>query len=193
MSTVEKLKELRLTGMRLGQSAGYTEPLLSQPEISVTMIPLTEAEYIQCIEVVTGMDVPDNIIGAVARDRRNQNEVLFRSIRNPDDLSKRLFESMKEMTELLEIADINHLFDLCMEMSESVNPSPGSFTDDELDEIKKVLAEMDLNELSGRQWYALKRFLSLTGNELLPVNSLGSISTNLSTTMNDDEKSIPTV
>jgi len=97
------------------------------------------------------------------------------------------------MTELLEIADINHLFDLCMEMSESVNPSPGSFTDDELDEIKKVLAEMDLNELSGRQWYALRRFLSLTGNELLPVNSLGSISTNLSTTMNDDEKSIPTV
>ena len=191
-STIEKLKELRLNRMRLGQSVGHTEHIPSQPEVTVTLVPLTEAEHLQCMEIVTAMDVPESISGAMSRDRRTQNEVLLRAIRDPDNLDQPLFANFEEMTELLEIVDIGSLYDAFLEMSESVNPSPGQYTDEEVDEIKKVFLGIPWNELSGRQWYALRRFLSTIGKTLLPANSHGSISTKSVIMTNEDEKFMDT-
>jgi len=179
--------------MRLGQSVGYKFQLLSQPEVEVTMVPLTEAENYQCIETITAMEAPENVVGAMLRDRRNANEIMFRAIRNSEDLDEPAFENMEEMMELLTHADITHLFDCYLEMSEEVSPSLGNFTDEEIDELKKVLSEVEWSGLSGRQWYALRRFLLTLGLELLPANSLGFISTSLSTLMNESEESISTV
>jgi hypothetical protein len=187
-STLEKLKELRLNRMRLGKALGYVEQLPSQPEIKVALLPLTEAEHLQCLEIVTSMEVPETVSGAMSRDRRTQNEVLLRSLRDPDNLDEPLFSNLDEMTENLEIVDVGSLYDAFLEMSESVNPSPGQYTDEEVDEIKKVFLEIPWNELSGRQWYALRRFLLTIGKTLLPANSLGSISTNSVIMTNEDEK-----
>jgi len=144
------------------------------------------------MEIVTAMDVPESISGAMSRDRRTQNEVLLRAIRDPDNLDQPLFANFEEMTELLEIVDIGSLYDAFLEMSESVNPSPGQYTDEEVDEIKKVFLEIPWNELSGRQWYALRRFLSTIGKTLLPANSHGSISTKSVIMTNEDEKFMDT-
>jgi len=192
-TTSEKLRELKYAHMRLGQSVGYKFQLLSQPEVEVTMVPLTEAENYQCIETITAMEAPENVVGAMLRDRRNANEIMFRAIRNSEDLDEPAFENMEEMMELLTHADITHLFDCYLEMSEEVSPSLGNFTDEEIDELKKVLSEVEWSGLSGRQWYALRRFLLTLGLELLPANSLGFISTSLSTLMNESEESISTV
>jgi hypothetical protein len=188
-TTSEKLRELKYSHMRLGQAVGYKFPLLSQPNVEVTMVPLTEAENYQCLEAITIMEAPENIVGAMLRDRRNANEIIYRALRNPEDLDEPAFESMDEMMELLSHADITHLFDCYLEMSEDVSPSLGNFTDEEIDEVKKVLAEVEWSDLSGRQWFALRRFLLTLGLELLPANSVGSISTNLSTLMSESEKS----
>jgi hypothetical protein len=179
--------------MRMGKSVGEAFPLLSNPEVKVTMVPLTEAEHYQCIEVITGMDAPDSIVGAAIRDRRNANEILWRAIRNPENLQEYAFDTVDEMMDLLEVTDVNHLMDCYFEMCEEVSPTLGSFSDEDLEATKKVLEEMDLSALSGRQWYALKRFLSTVGWTLLPDNSPGSTSTNLLTTMSDAIESIPGV
>ena len=178
--------------MRLGQSVGYKFSLLSQPEVEITMVPLTEAENYQCIETITAMEAPENIVGAMLRDRRNANEIMFRAIRNPEDLDEPAFTSMEEMMELLTHADITYLFDCYLEMSEEVSPSLGNFSDEEIEEVKKVLAEVEWSGLSGRQWYALRRFLLTLGLELLPANSLGFTSTSLSTLMSESDESIST-
>ena len=187
-STSEKIREFKLSRMRLGQAVGDKCPLLSDPDIEITMVPLTEAEFYQCFEIISSMEAPDNIVGAALRDRRNQNEILWRAIRDPENLDEKAFETREEMMELLDVGDTNHLIDFYMEISESINPVAHSFTDEELDEIKKALSGVALNDLSGRQWFALKRFLLSLGLELLPASSLGSTPTNLLTTTNDEEK-----
>ena len=186
--TADKIRELRFHRMRLGAAAGRVESLLSQPEIKIALVPLTEAEHEQCMEAVTSMDVPENLMGAMSRDRRNQNEALFRALRDPENLEKRAFDTREEMQDVLEIQDTNHLVDILLEVSESDNPAPAEFTEEELAEVKKVLGAVDLNELSGRQWFALKRFLSTLGLTLLPVSTLGSTSTNSAITMNDESE-----
>jgi hypothetical protein len=188
--TADKIRELRFNRMRLGAAAGRIVELPSQPEIKVAVVPLTEAEHEQCLEIVMTMEAPENMIGAMSRDRRNQNEALFRALRDPESLDERVFESREEMMEALEVQDSNFLMDILLEVSESDNPAPGEFTEEELDEVKKVLSEVDLNGLSGRQWYGLKRFLSTLGLTLLPANSLGSISTNSVIMTNEEAESM---
>jgi hypothetical protein len=183
--TADKIRELRFNRMRLGAAAGRVEALPSQPEIKVAVVPLTEAEHEQCMEIVTAMEAPETMIGAMSRDRRNQNEALFRALRDPENFEERAFDDRDEMMEALEVQDSNFLMDVLLEISETDNPAPGEFTEEELDEVKKVLEGVDLNVLSGRQWYALKRFLSTLGLTLLPANSVGSTSTNSVITKND--------
>jgi hypothetical protein len=191
--TADKIRELRFNRMRLGAAAGRVEALPSQPEVKVAIVPLTEAEHEQCLEAVTNMEAPENLIGAMARDRRNQNEALFRAMRDPENLENRAFDTREEMQEVLEIQDTNHLMDILLEVSETDNPAPGEFSEEELEEIKKALGEVDLNVLSGRQWYALRRFLTSIGLTLLPANSLGSISTNSVITTKDESEFTSTV
>jgi hypothetical protein len=185
----EKIKELRFHRMRLGQAVGEIVALPSDPEVKFAIVPLTEAEHEQCLQVITNLTVPDSMIGAMRIERRGQTEGLFRALRDPENLEERAFDSWEEMIESLEIADVNLLHDTLLEISETDNPSPGQFTEEELDEIKKALAGVDLNEQSGKQWYALKRYLSSHGLTLLPASSLGSTSNNSSITMNDLDES----
>lgn len=191
-ATAEKIKELRFNRMRLGQAVGEIVSLPSEPSISFAIVPLTEAEHEQALQVITDMAVPDNIVGAMRIERRSQSEGLYRALRNPEKLEDRAFDSWQEMIDSLEIGDINVLHDTLMEISETDNPSPGEFTEEELDEIKKFLAGVDLNAQSGKQWYALKRYLSSLGQTLLPASSLGSTSINSLTMTNDSKESMTT-
>jgi hypothetical protein len=190
--TAEKIKELRFNRMRLGQAVGEIVELPSEPSVKFAIVPLTEAEHEQCLQIITKMVLPDNIVGAMHIERRSQTEGLFRALRDPENLQDRAFDTWEEMIESLEIGDINLLHDTLMEVSETDNPSPGQFTDGELDEIKKFLAGVDLNVQSGKQWYALKRYLSSHGLTLLPANSVGSTFNNSSITTNELEEFMTT-
>jgi len=179
--------------MRLGQAVGEIRSLLSDDEIQVCLVPLTEAEHLQCVGIITDMDAPDNMVGAMARDRRNVNEILLRAIREPLNPQERMFNALSEMTELLEIEDINFLFDEWGEMMEQVSPNVNALTDEEIEALKKVFEQTQWKELSGRSLYALKRLLSTLGYTLLPDNSLGSTSTAKLTTRSENPESTNTV
>jgi hypothetical protein len=177
MGTAEKLIERRLDRMRLGQAVCEIEELLSETDFRVALVPLTEAEYDRCIENVLKVDAPETMMGNQVRDRALTNETLLLSIREPDNLSQQMFSDLGQMTEALDVVDINYLIDVYFEMIEKSSPAAEGMTGEQINDLKKVLLEMDMSELSGKQWYALKRFLSSLGPTPLLASLLGFSST----------------
>jgi hypothetical protein len=175
MGVKEEIKERRLERMRQGQKVAEIVPLVSDPEIRVALVPLTEAEFVQVLQLVSKLQTMDTMAGMQWQSRVQSEEVLVRSLRDPNDLETRLFESVVEMTENLEASDIERLVDEYNGMTDKANPQIDGISADEFEQLKKVLQKMDWNALSGRSWYAAKRFLGalITEGQLMD-SSLGS-------------------
>lgn len=190
ISTAERIKERRLERMRLGQAVCDYVTLISDPETRLCIVPLTEAEYRRVLERVANMAAADNIAGLAVRDRAQANELLVHSIREENDLTRRIFQTTEEMLEALEVADVDVLVDAYNEMTERSSPTLDMIPQHEIENVKKALQAMDWNALSGRSWYALKRFLSTVTPSPLLDNFAGSISTSLSITTSESDESM---
>jgi hypothetical protein len=184
-SVKDKISERRLDRMRLGQATCDFVPLPSDPEIRLALVPLFEAEYIQALNAVAETDAPVDLAGMQLRDRKQAQEILVRAIRESDDLMQRVYADTDEMMEQLEVTDIDELLDRYNEMCENSSPRMERIPPEEFENLKKALQEMDWNVLSGRAWYAAKRFLSAISPSPLTDNSPGSTSTNSSTTTSE--------
>jgi hypothetical protein len=182
MSTREKIAQRRLDRMRLGQAVCDFVKLISDPEIRLAIVPLTEAEYLQALEAVAVIPGRDDLANAAMKDRRQSQEILVRSVREPEDLTERVYASVEEMTEDLDVRDIDELIDRYNEMVHTSSPSADGIPPSEFEALKKALNEMDMSALSGRAWYALKRFLSEVMPSPLLDNSPGFGSTKSLTT-----------
>jgi hypothetical protein len=187
--TAEKLRERKLNRMRLGKAVADVHSLMSDPEIKVALVPLSEAEYIQCLEATVNQRIADDTAGQALRDRYNSAEVLLRAAREPDDLEQPMFDSVEELTDALEVNDINFLQDMYFEMVETASPAIDGIPEEDLEDLKKALQTIDWNALSGRQWYALRRFLFSIMPELLQGNFSGVGSISKWTTPSDVEES----
>jgi hypothetical protein len=193
MSTREKIKQRRLDRMRLGQSAADVVTLPSDSEIKLYIVPLREGEFLSALEAVASYRPPvDEIAAYQLRERRQAQEILVRAIREPHNLQQQVYQDVDELMEDLDITDVDECIDNYNLMVEKSSPSIEGIPPEELEELKKVLQEVDWNALSGRAWYAAKRFLSEIGDQLLLVSSRGSGSTNSSTTTKDSEESTHT-
>lgn len=167
-SLSERLIQRRLDRMRLGQSACAIHYLISEPTEKVALVPLVEEEYDQALAHAAAMEAPDSSWGNQYTDRRNQHEILMRSLRDPDDLNKHIFSSTEELRKALDAVDINFLIDSYFELVEQVSPSIGQMSEEEIEDLKKVLLMIPWSELTGGQWYAVKRFLlTLSPEQLL--------------------------
>ncbi len=185
MATKDNLKERKLERMRLGQAVCEIVPLNSDPEIKFALVPLSEAEYRTAFAAAARYDVPDNMTGLQLRDRVLSSELLVQSLREHNDLMTKAFDSVEEMIspEALTSDDVDQLIDEFNEMTEKSNPSLDGIPPEEFEALKKFLPRLDWNDLSGRSWYAAKRFLgALILDGLLRDNFRGSISTNQLTT-----------
>ena len=184
-SVKDKISDRRLDRMRLGQATCDFVPLPSDPEIRIAIVPLMEAEYIQALNAVADMGAPDDLPGLQLRDRRQSQELLIRAIREPDDLTKRVYADVDEMMESIEVVDVDELLDRYNEMCDQSSPRLEGIPPEEFENLKKALQEMSWSELSGRAWYAAKRFLSAISPSPLMDNSPGSTLTNSSTTASE--------
>lgn len=184
-STAGKIKERRLERMRLGQAVCDFVTLPSDPEMRMAIVPLSEAEYRKALNKVYELKLNDDLAGLAVRDRRQSLEILLYSIREPDDLTQTVYSDVESLMDDLEVVDTDELIDRYNEMVEKSSPSLDAIPGEELDAVKKVLQTMDWNELSGRSWFALKRFLSTISDLQLRVNSVGSTSTPSLTTTSE--------
>jgi len=182
-------KEGRLRRMRLGQDAPEFVSLITNPEIRVALVPLTEAEY--HIGLKAAMDLPaaDNTQGMMLRDRWQQVTDVWNALREPHDPTKRVYESVEQMVAELEHTDINYLSDMYLRMVEDSSPALDGVTDEQIEELKKACLTIDWSVLSGRAWWHLKAFLSSLTPEQLQVKLPGSLSTLKSTLTSESPES----
>jgi hypothetical protein len=187
-STREKIRQRRLDRMRLGQAACDFVVLPSDPEIRVAVVPLTEADYRNVLEKVSKLASSDDLAGIQIKDRVQAEEILVRAIREEHDLQTRVYDTAEELLEDFEVHDIDHAIDVYNVMVEKSSPSLEAIPEEELENLKKLLAAMDWNDLSGSAWYAAKRFLSRVSPQLLRARSLGSSPTSLLTETKDESE-----
>jgi hypothetical protein len=191
-TTKERIRERRLDRMRLGQAVCDYVDLPSDPEIRVCIVPLTEADYLKVLEKTNDVDARDDLAGMSIRERVQAQEMCVRAIREEHDLTKRVYNNVEEMLEDFEVADVDEIYDRYREMTQKSSPSLEGIPDDEFVEIKKLLLAMDWSALSGRSWYAAKRFLSTITPSPLLDSLPGFTSTNSLTTTNESDESTST-
>lgn len=191
MSTVrDKIREqTRIKRMRLGQEAPELIDVPSLEGIRIAMVPLTEAESQQSLIYAASLDVLDNAAGLQARNRVTVQMDVWNACRDPEDVAKKVWPSMEEMTKDLEAQDIDWLFDQLTTLMDYASPAIDGINEEDLADLKNSFALIDWNALTGRRWSALKLCLSILSPELLTAKSLSSISTTKSTTTRESDES----
>lgn len=186
MGVVDELRQRQLDRMRTGKSEMVLESIPSDSEIRFGLVPLTEAEYRTAMQAASALLAPENMAGVLEREREQNRYILLAALREPTDPAQAAFKSVNEMMEILTASDVDHLIDCWQEMTDQANPSIDGIPPDEFEALKKVLQTLPWSALSGKSWYAAKRFLgALISDGLLRANSLGSTSTKQSTTTSE--------
>jgi hypothetical protein len=181
-----EIRQRKLDRMRLGQAAADLVSLPSDPEIRIALVPLSDAEAQMALAEADRVEAGDNVAGLMLRDHVQRVTQLAFAIRDPQDFSQRVYRNGAELQEDLTETDVNYIYDAFIEMTENSNPTIEGIKPEEFDALKKALQEMDWSGLSGRSWYAAKRFLgALDRDQLLQDNSPGSTSTTKLTTPSD--------
>ena len=176
MSKISDYKERRLERLRLGQAACEVTELVSDPEIRIALVPLTEGEYTNSLWEGEKLGVSNSPTGAALVDEIQRKWVLFYACRVVGNLDEKFFDDFSDVDEL-EAADINHLYDIYLELVAQSSPSLMGLGEDDFTDLKALLPRMAWNELSGPQWYAAQRFLNSIRPALLQASLSGSRST----------------
>jgi len=189
-SLSDKIKEAnRLTRMRLGQEAPEYVELLAHPEIRVAMVPLTEAESQQGMLYAASLSVPDNHAGINARNRAAIHSDVWNSLREPNNLDARVFDSIEDMVQNLAPEEIDHLADHLTILMDYASPSADGLTEAVLDALKEASDSIEWSGLSGRRWAVVKLYLSVMSPELLAASLSGAGYTSSSTERSESDES----
>lgn len=172
MAKFSDYKERKIERFRQGQATCSVETLLSDPEIRIALVPLTEGEYLNALEAADSVLAGENPAGYAVRDEAQRKMVMFYACREEGNLEEKFFDDVSEVFEL-DAADINHLYDCYLEMVDMSSPSLMGLSEEDFLVLKEVLPKIVWNELSGKQWYAAQRFLNSIRPNLLTAKSSG--------------------
>jgi hypothetical protein len=177
--------------MRMGQEAPEFVDIPSMPGLRVAQVPLLEFESQAGVIRAASLDVPDNAAGIQARNRVAIESDVWHSLRDPDDATRKVFDSVDDMIGEggLEPSDIDYLADSLMLLMDYASPAIDGISEKVLDDLKKAFGETDLSGLTGRRWAAVKLCISVLFPELLRARLLGSGSTDSSTLTSESEES----
>jgi len=176
--------------MRLGQLAPEFVDIPSMNGIRVALVPLIEAESQRGMMRAAELEVPDNVAGIQLRNRAALESDVYHAMRDPENIDKQLFESVDTMVEELEPSDIDALADHLMTLMEYASPSIDGLSEEDLLDLKKGFAEIDLSVLTGQQWAAVKLCFQALLPNLLAVKLRGTLSTDSSMLMSENDESI---
>jgi hypothetical protein len=183
MRTFEKYRENRLAKMRAGQSAGEVVTLSGaddEDETRFVLVPLTDGEMLKAFSVADDVEMSETSTGIAGKDEVMKKAIIFFAARELSDWTQNFFADLDEVDEVFD-HDINHFYDVYLEMVATASPAWALLGDEEIDQLKKVWSRIDLKELSGTQQYAAQRFLNSIRPLLLRASFSGSDSTSNST------------
>jgi hypothetical protein len=181
----------RLARMRQGQEVGEFVDIPSIPDSRVCLVPLNEAELTLGLEYAAakGDSSPDSFSGIQVRSRHAIHSDIWHAAREPSDIHTRVFESIEEMVEQLDPADIDYLNMHLAALMNNASPAMDGLSVDDLDFLGEAWRKITLSELTGRQWAAAKVSLSILLPELLRGRLSGRTSTDGSTTTSESAES----
>lgn len=179
-------RENRLAKMRLGQAACEITSLPSDEETMVALVPLTDSQYLRALEIADAALVGDNPAGFAVRDELQKQSVIFFATREVGNLESMFFDDTSEAGEL-GAHDIDHLYDVYLEMIANQSPSLFGLSDADFEALKKAWQGIEWNELTGQQWYAAQRFVNSIRPLLVQGNFSGLHSTKSSTPTSESE------
>jgi len=185
MRAYEKYIENRITKMRLGQATGEVVTLSGvddEDQTRFVVVPLTDAQNLMAFSMADAMELSDTTFGIVGKEEMVKRAIIFYAARELQDFTKPFFLTPEETAEIYD-HDINHAYDIYLEMVSQASPAFALLDDEELDNLKKVWSRINLRELSGPQQYAASRFLV----SIRPLLQQASFS-GLSSTKNLTEK-----
>lgn len=174
--------------MRTGQASGDVVVLPSDGETRFVVVPLTDGEYLKALSMSDSVDASEGISGLTVRDEVLKQAILLYCCREIHDWTEHFFTTVEEVAEM-DTEDVNHAYDIYLELIAVASPSIQMMDDEGIENLKKVWSLIEWNELSGRQLYAAQRFLNSVQNDLLRASYSGSPSTLKSTTTSTEQDS----
>src|SRR5256885_310526 len=101
----------RLSRMRQGNEVPDYVDIPSMEGVRVALVPLTEAELARGLSYAAqkGDDTPETFSGVQYRSRLAIQSDLWHAVREPGDITAKVFESIEDMVEVLEPSDIDYL------------------------------------------------------------------------------------
>lgn len=88
-----------------------------------------------------------------------QWELMYRALRDKDNLQSKIADSMEEFKELLDNSELAFLQVQYNLFVNEASPFLSQVTEEQFAELKKTFAKMNLSELSGESLVALRNFL----------------------------------
>jgi hypothetical protein len=173
VSRIDDYRARKLERLRLGQYACEVTELVSDPETRVALVPLTEGDYTNSLHEAEKLGVSSSPTGAQLVDEIQRKWVIFYATRVVGHLETKFFDDFADVDEL-DAADVNHLYDIYLELVAQSSPSLAGLSEDDFTSLKALLPRIAWNELSGPQWYAAQRFLNSIQGNLLQASLSGS-------------------
>ena len=189
------MKSRRVERMRLGQESPDFHVIPSTKNaddpVRIALVPLTERELDRAFSAAAMIELPDNEVAVTVRDRAIQVHNLWSACRDPQDITEKAFDSVDEMSEVLEPSDVNFLLEMFQALVDETSPSIDGLSPEDLAELKKAFARIDLNALSGRSWAHLKLFFSTLAVDLRLGSTLSPTSISSLMQTSDENELIP--
>ena len=121
----------------------------------LTSLELTEAKTASDREVLEkGIDKDDAYADIIF-----QKHITYRALRDKDDISKKLADSLEELEEIMDNQEIGFLMVEYNAMNQEMSPFLSTMTEDHFEELKKTLPKMNWSDLNGQSLVALRNFL----------------------------------
>lgn len=101
----------------------------------------------------------NNITDEIYLDKSIQEYIIFYALRDPEDLNKKVAESIDELKQSITVNDLAYLMIEYTNLSNETNPLINSLTEEMFEELKKTLEKTSLKDLNGESLLSLRNFL----------------------------------
>lgn len=150
MNTLQKLKQGK-NNYRITNFPGTEE--------KIALVILT-SDQVQAAKIAAQDYIKEhNIEDEDYQEIENQRQIVYRALRDKDNLSKQIASSYEELIETLDNMEIQFLFVEYTMLTTESSPFLNSVNDEQFNQLKKTLEEMKLSDLSGPSLAALRFFL----------------------------------
>lgn len=150
MNTLQKLKQGK-KNYKLVDFPGTTE------KVAIAILTSDEIQEarLKAEEHIKKFEINDDDYKEV----EHQKQIVYRALRDKDEISKRLASSFEELTSTLDTQEIQYLFVEYTFLTSETSPFLNAIDDETFETLKKTLEKIKLKDLNGQSLLALRNFL----------------------------------